>query len=42
MPSLEDIGKLALRIGVGGMMLPHGMAKFSAEALGGIQGMLAA
>ncbi|WP_442482257.1 DoxX family protein [Aeoliella sp. SH292] len=38
---MDDIGKLILRITVGGLMLPHGMAKMSAAALGGLQSMLA-
>jgi putative oxidoreductase len=38
---MDDIGKLILRITVGGLMLPHGMAKFSSAALGGLQSMLA-
>lgn len=41
MPSLDDIGKLVLRVTIGGLMLPHGMAKFNAKGLEGIQGLLA-
>lgn len=41
MPDMEDIGKLVLRITIGGLMLPHGMAKFSEKSLEGIQGILA-
>lgn len=37
----EDLGRLVLRLTVGGLMLPHGIAK-ATGGLGGISSMLAA
>lgn len=36
----DDLGKLIVRLTVGGLMLPHGVAKIF-SGLGGVQGMLA-
>ncbi|WP_425400508.1 DoxX family protein [Aeoliella sp.] len=38
---MEDIGKLLLRVSLGVLMLPHGMAKFSNMVLDYMQGQLA-
>lgn len=38
---MEDVGKLILRVALGVLMLPHGMAKMSTSVLGYLQGMLA-
>ncbi len=40
MQSLEDLGKLILRVAIGGLMLPHGFSKFGADGIAGIQEML--
>lgn len=42
MPNFEDLGKLVLRVVVGGLMLPHGMAKFNQQAVEKLGGMLTA
>jgi len=42
MPNFEDLGKLVLRIVVGGLMLPHGMAKFGEGTIQKLGGMLTA
>lgn len=39
---MEDVGKLILRVTLGVLMLPHGMAKMSTTVLQYIQGQLAA
>ncbi len=38
---MEDVGKLILRVVIGGLMLPHGFSKVGADGIAGIQGMLA-